>query len=406
MKKLLQINTVGNWGSTGRIAEDIGKTAQKKGWQTYIACARNIRESSSKIIRIGSSIEIFFNVIWNRIFDCDSPISKISTKKLISQIKELSPDIIHLHNTHGYYIHNHTLLNFLAEYNRPIVWTIHDCWIMTGHCAYFSYEGCNKWQTLCKNCPQKHKYPASFLLDNSTKNHIQKIKDINNIKNLTLVSISNWIKGLIEESNLKNIQIKTIRNGIDINTFKPTNLPVREKYAIPAKKIILFVASVWSMEKGFFHIPPIAEKLKGDFVCVVVGVNKKQKEYLSKHNIIGISRTENVSELAGLYSEAFLLINPTLQEGLSMVNMESIACGTPTITYDSGGTKETIINEYVGSVIPQNDMDALLESVEKFSHVDPKFTQNICREVAKKYFDKENIWEEYISLYEELLSKK
>ena len=226
-----------------------------------------------------------------------------------------------------------------------------------------------------------------------------------NIKKFSFVSISNWIKGLIKESNLKNMPIRTIRNGIDINTFKPTILPIREKYKIPAKKILLFVASIWTIEKGFFHIEKIAKILKDDYVCVVVGVNKKQKEYLSKYNIIGINRTENTQELASLYTEAFLLINPTLQEGLSMVNMESIACGTPVITYNSGGTKETIINEHVGSVIQQNDMDALLKNIDKFLHVDPVYTKKICREVAEKYFDKENIWEKYVSLYEEFLSK-
>ncbi len=404
--KLFQVNTVGNWGSTGRIAEEIGKVAQTYGWESYIACARNIRESSSKIIKIANKFEIYFNVLWYRIFDNDSPISILSTKRLISKIEKISPDIIHLHNTHGYYIHNKTFLKFLAEYNRPVVWTTHDCWIMTGHCSHFSYAGCNKWQTLCKNCPQKRKYPASYFLDNSTNNHIQKIKYINNIKKLTLVSISNWIKDLIKESNLKNIPIKTIRNGIDINTFKPIILPIRKKYKIPSKKILLFVASVWTIEKGFFHIQKIAESVGDDYVCVVVGVNNKQKEYLSKYNIIGINRTENTEELASLYTEAFLLINPTLQEGLSMVNMESIACGTPVITYDSGGTKETIINENVGSVIQQGDMNALIENIKLFSHMDPKTIQKNCRDIAEKYFDKKNIWKEYMELYEKLLSAK
>ena len=405
--KLLQINTVGNWGSTGRIAEEIGKVAQTYGWESYIACARNIRESSSEIIRIGSSLGIYFNVIWNRIFDCDSPISKIATKKLISKIKEISPDVIHLHNTHGYYIHNYTLLKFLVEYNRPVVWTLHDCWVLTGHCCYFEQIKCERWKTRCGDCPLKRDYPRSYVFDNSRKNHIKKTHFITNIKKLTFITCSQWLANLVQQSNLKKINTIVINNGIDIDTFKPVSIDLSAKFGYyKNKKTILSVASVWTKEKGFYHLLQIRKILDDKYQMIVVGVSEKQKILLNQHGIIGIPRTENIEELVALYSFADIFINPTLIDNYPTVNLESIACGTPVITYDSGGAKETIINENVGSVIQQGDMDALLESIEKFSYADPLLTQKNCREVAEKYFNKENIWEKYTSLYEELLSRK
>ena len=339
---LLQINTVGNIGSTGRIAEQIGVEAIRNGWKSHIACARSA-QSKSEIIRIGSKWHRYPNVLWTRIFDSDSPLAKISTLKLTNDIKKLSPDIIHLHNIHGYYLHTPTLLEFLGEYNRPVVWTLHDCWPFTGHCAYFDFCGCEKWKTLCSNCPQKNKYPASWVFDSSSKNHIEKTAIISKIKNLTFVPVSKWIESIALESKVKFKNIQTIRNGIDIGVFQPS-----QKLAAYSINNVLFAANKWEPRKGLNFIPKIAERLGSDYKLTVIGVDRQQKKYLEGKGIIAQKLTNNIKQLRDIYSQAAVFVNPTLEDNLPTVNMEAIACGTPVVAFASGGTPETVPNEKVG----------------------------------------------------------
>ncbi len=401
--RLFQINTTGNWGSTGRIAEQLGQTVIADGWKSVIACARNIRQSSSDIYKICGMKTVYANVLWQRIFDCDSPFSIIATRKLISEIQKQDPDVIHLHNLHGYYLNANLLLDFLAEYNKPVVWTLHDCWILTGHCCHFLLADCQKWQRQCGRCPQKKVYPSSYVFDNSAKNHKEKIQRILAIKKLHFVAISDWIKSLISQSPLKCVPTTTIRNGVDLAVFKPmSDFPV-EKYGIGAKKVVLFVSSVWSKEKGFDFIPKIANALGPEFDCVVVGASDAQIKSLSKYGVYAIKRTENTQELAKLYSYASVVANPTLQEGLSMVNIEAICCGTPVITFDSGGTRETIVNEKNGAVVACGDVSAMVEKIKEYASKDKKYFYEDYIESAKTHFDKNIAWNKYLELYNALI---
>lgn len=393
---LLQINTVGNIGSTGRIAEQIGLEAMRNGWESYIACARSA-QSKSEIIRIGSKWHIYPNVLWTRIFDSDSPLAKISTLKLTNDIKKLSPDIIHLHNIHGYYLHTPTLLEFLGGYNKPVVWTLHDCWPFTGHCAYFDFCGCEKWKTLCSNCPQKNKYPASWVFDSSSKNHIEKTAIISKIKNLTFVPVSKWIESIALESKVKFKNIQTIRNGIDIGVFQPS-----QKLAANSINNVLFAANKWEPRKGLNFIPKIAERLGSDYKLTVIGVDRQQKKYLEGKGIIAQKRTNNIKQLRDIYSQASVFANPTLEETLSLVNMEAIACGTPVVTFASGGTPETVPNEKVGAVVKRGDIDAMVSQIKKFSALDKSEISKICRQTAIDNFDAKTAFKKYIDLYESL----
>ncbi|MBE6411874.1 MAG: glycosyltransferase [Opitutales bacterium] len=401
--KILQINSVGNSGSTGRIAEQIGLEIIKNGGESYIACARNISTSQSNLIKIGTKLHVYLNVLWFRIFGTDGPFSILPTKKLIKQIKEINPDIIHLHNTHGYYLNNSILLKFLAEYNKPVVWTIHSCWIFTGHCTHFDFVRCDKWKTSCSNCPQLRYYPKTYFFDRSTEIHKSKRSAILKIKNLTFTPVSDWLAGLIKESAYSNYKTIAVRNGLALDMFKPTAPNIILKYNIPAKKIVLFVASPWTQRKGFHYIPNIQKKLGDDFVCVVVGVNSKQKEFLKKYNIIAIERTENVRELCELYTIASVFANPTLEEALSMVNLEALACGTPVVTFNSGGTKETITNTEIGSVIEHNE-DIMCQEIIRFSNIDKKLISKKCRQSVEENFDKNHVWQKYINIYKNILN--
>ena len=393
---ILQINTVGNIGSTGRIAEQIGIEAMRNGWESYIACAR-AAQSKSKIIRIGSKWHRYPNVLWTRIFDSDSPLAKISTLKLTNDIKKLSPDIIHLHNIHGYYLHTPTLLEFLGEYNKPVVWTLHDCWPFTGHCAHFDFFGCKKWKTLCSDCPQKNKYPASWVFDSSSKNHIEKTAIISKIKKLTFVPVSKWTESIALESKVKFKNIQTIRNGIDIGVFQPS-----QKLAANSINNVLFAANKWEPQKGLNFIPKIAERLGSDYKLTVIGVDRQQKKYLEGKGIIAQKRTNNIKQLRDIYSQASVFANPTLEETLSLVNMEAIACGTPVVTFASGGTPETVPNEKVGAVVKRGDIDAMVSQIKKFAALDKSEISKICRQTAIDNFDAKAAFKKYIDLYESL----
>lgn len=398
MKKILQINTVGNCGSTGRIAEQIGIAAQNAGFESFIACGRRIKPSRSHIVQIGREWHTYPNVAWTRIFDSDSPLAKISTLKFIEKIREISPDIIHLHNLHGYYLHVPTLLKFLGEYNRPTVWTLHDCWPLTGHCYHFDFIRCEKWKTLCGNCPQKKIYPASLVFDRSQKNHEEKIGLISKIQNLTFVAVSQWLASVVRQSRVGNKNIAVIRNGIDLNTFYPTQNSARE--ASPKRKKGLFVASSWTKRKGFFLIPEIAKSLE-NIDCTVVGVTEKQRKFLRQYGIKAITKTESTTELRGLYSDANVFINPTLEETLSMVNIEATACGTAVVTFNSGGTRETVGNS-TGIIVKRGDISALCRAAEKIAQEKSSKTIEKCVSFVQENFSAQSSFQKYVDLYKTL----
>lgn len=221
MPTLLQINVVVNWGSTGRIAEEIGQVAMAAGWRSVIAYGRGNPTSKSELIRIGSNMDMYLHGIESRLFDNHGLASRKATRVFIEQIKALKPDVIHLHNIHGYYINYKLLFNYLAESKIPVVWTLHDCWSFTGHCAYFTFAKCDKWKTECYNCKLKKSYPFSLLFDCSKSNYVEKKQCFTTIGNLTMVPVSEWLAGLVKHSFFKGKRIECIHNGVDTHVFAP-----------------------------------------------------------------------------------------------------------------------------------------------------------------------------------------
>lgn len=403
MKTLLQVNTVGNCGSTGKIAESIGVAAQNLGWKAISAFGRKERISRLKKAKLASNAEIFANVAWTRFFDSDSPFSKLATKRLISLIKSEKPDIIHLHNLHGYYLNCPDFFEFLMKIDTPIVWTLHDCWSFTGHCAHF--DDCKKWQTLCHNCPKKHDYPKSLLFDNSKNNFLCKKRFAQNAKNLTMVPVSHWLDNLLKKSIFSNRESVVIHNGINTKIFAPQTdfKDIKAKFSLPDKKIVLGVANVWSQSKGYNDFIKLAQRLN-DAQIVLVGVNKSQKSELAKHNIIGIERTENQAELAKLYSLSHIFINPTYNDNYPTVNLESIACKTPVITYNTGGSPESVSPD-VGEVVEKGNIENIVVAINKFLAIEKSNYAEACRKKALAEFDEKDRFLDYIKLYETLLGK-
>lgn len=405
MKKLLQINSVVNSGSTGRIAEEIGIEAMKNGWKSYIAYGRSALPSKSETIKIGNDWDIKWHGLQTRLFDRHGLASKKATKKLVEKIKEIKPDIIHLHNLHGYYLNIEILFNYLAKTDIPIVWTLHDCWPMTGHCAYFSFIGCEKWKTQCEYCPQKRRYPACYIIDRSYKNYQLKRRLFTCVRKMTLVPVSNWLADIVKDSFLKYYQKKVIHNGVDTTVFWPRiSGEIRDKYKIRDKFVLLGVANVWDQRKGLIDFLRLSRLLKDDEMIILVGLTNQQINNLPS-NILGIRRTENVHQLAELYSLADLFVNPTREDNFPSTNLEALACGTPVVTSRTGGSPEALTPE-TGFVVEQGDLAGIRKAIDAIKIKGKSYYSEACRERAVKIFNKNDRYAEYIQLYEQMLEKK
>lgn len=406
MKKLLQINSVVNYGSTGKIVEEIGESAITFGWESYIAFGRNDRESASHKIKIGDKWNIIHHGMESRLLDNHGLASYKSTKAFIEEVRKIQPGVIHLHNLHGYYLNIEVLFDYLAATDIPVVWTFHDCWPITGHCAHFTFAECEKWETECFQCPQKREYPASFLLDQSRRNFQLKRKLFTSVKNMTIVTVSDWLNGIVKRSFLKDYPVITIHNGINTEIFKPA-VPsdvianIKKKYGIPPKFIILGVSSVWAKRKGLADFIELSGHLLDDSVVVLVGLTQKQIKGLPG-NIIGIPRTENVQELASLYSAADVLVNPTWEDNFPTTNLEALGCGTPIVTYNTGGSIEAVSPD-TGFIVEQGDICGLLTTINEVRDKGKAKYNQACRQRALDYYRKEDRYAEYLELYEKWL---
>lgn len=402
MPKLLQINSAVNSGSTGRISEEIGQTALAAGWESYIAFGRDERPSQSALIRIGNSMDIYMHGLETRLFDRHGLGSKYATKELIDHIEIIKPSIIHMHNIHGYYINIEILFKYLQYAKIPVVWTLHDCWPITGHCSHFSLLGCEKWKTQCFSCPQKKNYPNCWLIDRSEKNFDLKKKLFTSLPNITLAPVSNWLSGILKESFLHGYPIKVINNGINTKVFKP--LPdgdFRIKHNFENKFILLGVASIWSARKGLNDFVTLSRLLNTDYQIVLVGLTRKQIEQLP-HNILGIKRTESVEELAVVYAASDVFVNPTYEDNFPTTNLESLACGTPVITYKTGGSPEAI-DELTGVAVEKGNIGKLIDAVNHIKEKGKQSYTEACVNRANRLYKKEDRYREYIDLYESLL---
>lgn len=401
--KIFQINTTVNSGSTGKIAEEIGKLMISRGHNSYIAYGRKDRPSESQKIKVGNKFGQAFHLINTRLFDRHGLSSSFATEHLIKEIKKINPDIIHLHNLHGYYINYSILFKYLKGFEKPVVWTLHDCWAFTGHCTYFDKSNCDKWKSECNKCPQKNYYPASIWIDRSKKNYYVKRSLFTEIEKMIIIVPSLWLARHVSNSFLNKHKVYTIYNGIDLNSF-PGNSDhhiILKKYGLNDKEYILGVANKWDKRKGMKDFLSLRNKISDKINIVLVGL---ESEHLSglPAGVIGIRRTENVSELSALYSSAKVFINPSYIDNLPTTNIEALACGIPVITYDTGGSKETI-DENTGVVVEKGNTEELLKAVEKIISEGKEKYLKVCRERAEKYFNKDIQYLEYIKRYNQLL---
>lgn len=396
MPKLLQINVTANWGSTGRIAEDIGNLVIENGWDSWIAYGRGNPQSRSKLIRIGNDCDMKIHAIESRLFDNHGLASKSVTKNFISEIEKINPDIIHLHNIHGYYLNYPILFDYLKKWGGPVVWTLHDCWPFTGHCAYYDFIGCDKWKSQCGKCQLLNQYPRSLFIDRSYKNFKFKKETFRGLKNLTLVPVSDWLNHQLSESFMSEYNSVTIHNGIDIDVFKPKNIIKNNS----DKKIILGVASVWDRRKGLDEFIKLRKILPHEYLIILVGLTLDQISSLPE-GITGIRRTDGIDEMVNLYNMADVFVNPTLEDNFPTTNLEALACGIPVITYNTGGSPEAIDKD-TGCVVEYRNINQLSEVIQNVCE-EHSFSKESCRMRAVSMYDKKNAYEKYIQLYKSVL---
>jgi len=400
--KVLQINSVCGVGSTGRIATDIASKLRENNIESYIAYGRKTSIDNDHTLRIGTKLDCYVHAGLTRLFDTHALLgSRKATNNFIEQIKKIDPDVIHLHNIHGYYINVKILFDYLKKSGKPVVWTLHDCWSFTGHCAYFSYAQCDKWMDECHKGPQKKSYPASVFLDNSKRNYHIKRELFTSLENMTIVIPSHWLADLVEQSFLSRYPVKIINNGIDTDVFKPVaGESVLEKYKIGHKFIILGVANIWDQRKGLNHFIELSEIIDDDCVIVLVGLNNKQMAELPP-NIIGIKRTSNINELTQIYSIADVFVNPTLEDNFPAVNLEALACGTPVITFNTGGSPEAV-DANCGYVAERGSIFEIKKYIDIAKSHGKDYYSEKCVKRVKDNFDKNDRFDEYIELYRRL----
>jgi len=384
-KKILFINSVCGFGSTGRIVADLSKISD---YETLVCYGRKSDLANVNSFKFANFFDNALGAIQTILFDNNLNICTNATKRLIKKIKEFNPDIIHLHNVHGYYINVEMLFSFLKEYNKPVVWTLHDCWSLTGYCPHFEYMQCEQYKKICQNCPYGFAYPFSLFKQNVKNDFLKKKELFNSIDKLNIVTPSKWLSDIIDVSYLKNKNHLVINNGIKLENFNGDKSK-NDKFTV------LAVSSVWTKQKGIDELNKIIPLLDNNIDVVVVGANSNKVNAQKC-----IERTENRDELVNLYSSSHLLINPTLEDNFPTVNIEALACGIPIVTYKTGGSPE-VVNKKTGVVIEKGNYQEMVDCINNL-YKDYYFKKEDCIKEAQKY-DYSIMLNRYKELYESLL---
>lgn len=400
--RVFQLNTYCGVKSTGRIALDIARLVEADGGECRIGYGVPgiAPEAQPYACRVGAPWERKLHGAMRKLLDAEGYGSVLGTRRLIRDMERFDPDIIHLHNLHGCYLNLPMIFRALHRMHKPVLWTLHDCWPFTGHCAYFDYCGCDSWQTACKSCPQQRSYPICIGLDGSARNYRMKKRLFAPLEHLTFVAPCEWMKQPLSHSFLQNKPVRVIYNGINRSAFRPVQSDLRRRYGLESTRVVLAVASEWDERKGLNFLVEAARRMGEGYRFVAIGVNEKQLRELPK-GMIGIPHTESLTELAGWYTTADCLANPTMEDNMPMVNLEALACGTPVAVFRTGGCPEAVTPE-CGVVVPKADVEALCGAIQTLCNEKAFGTQACLRRAAA--FDAQNTFRAYVTLYKELLS--
>ena len=395
LMRIAFINTYAN-GSTGRIVDSLKEICAKAGHEVISYYGRGYCSTPQNSEKHMSTVGHYADAILTRVFDTHGLNNKRNTRKLISSLRTFKPDIVHIHNLHGYWINYPMLFRYVNRNNIKVVWTLHDCWSFTGHCTHFDYIKCNKWQNLCHHCEQKTEYPKSLICDRSRKNYLDKKKAFTLLdkQNMHIVTPSQWLADNVKQSFLSKYPVSVINNGIDLNVFKPQKSTKREQYGIEERFVVLGVASYWNERKGLKYILEVAQR-KPEWIFVIIGdLGQSQGETIEADNLVFVPRTESVNDLAEWYSTADVYVNPTLEDTYPTTNLEAIACGTPVVTFPTGGSVEIVQVTNFGTVCKDKTAKALSDAIEYV----------ICQKKEAQNYDTNLLdcstkFNEYLTLY-------
>ena len=395
--KVAFINSVAGFGSTGRLVSTLSMMDEVDGKVYY---GRKKDSSNAISMRFTGDIGNVTHAVGTYFFDDHGFHNAMETKRMLKDLDEFNPDIVHLHNLHGYYVHVGVLFDYLKRKNKKVIWTLHDCWSFTGHCAHYDGIGCDKWKDKCYDCPITNEYPFSWNKHNVTKNYERKKEVFTSIKdNLAIVTPSYWLEEQVKQSFLKECNVMTIHNGINLNDFKYTESSFRKKYHLEDSFIVLAVASVWDTTKGIEDLKELANSLPENIKIVVVG-GTLSSNTTSIENALCIPRTNTVKELCEIYSASDAFINLTKQDTFPTVNIEALACGLPVITYKTGGSPE-ILTDKTGIVVEKNNIEKMKEVLIELAK-NNSFKKEDCIEIASHY-SLDKMYESYLGLYKKVM---
>ena len=394
--KIVQINATCGVGSTGKICVGISQVLVDKNVENYILYSSK-SNGYEHGIKCSSDFYIKRQALKSRVFGNNGLNSKVATRTIIRELERIKPDIVHLHNIHGHDCNLEMLFEYFQKNSTKIVWTFHDCWAFTGYCAHYTMKKCYRWQTQCERCVQKCEYSCFF---DRSRYLFEKKKELFSGLDLTIVAPSQWLAGEVKKSFLRDYPIRVINNGIDLNVFRPAESEFRSKYGLENKKIVLGVSFGWDERKGLDVFVDLSKRLSDDYKIVLVGTNATTDKLLTE-SILSIHRTNNQQELAEIYSASDVFINPTREENYPTVNMEALACGTPVLTFRTGGSPE-ILDETCGFVVNCDDVDSLEKAIVRICTEKP-YTKEACVKKAQS-FDKNERFKEYTELYERVIA--
>ena len=400
--KILHINTSYGTFSTGTIMKNIHKCAEAAGFDSYIAFQKGEGELGSHSIEIGNYWDYKTHALLVRIAGKQAYYSRCSTSRFLKRVDEIKPDIVHFHNVHNNYLNLNMLLQYLAKNRIKTVITMHDCWLFTGGCFHYASVGCEKWKTGCGNCPKRYQDSPAYLYDASASILKDRKKYLGAIEGLTLVGCSEWIANECKQSVLKDKNIICIHNGFDIKRFKPTPSNLRERLGLMGKYVILGPAGKWLLDINKPTLDYFINKLPHDSVLLLFGSNGKEPVLNEKVMMYGY--TKNTEELVQLYSMADVMINVSREDTLSSLNLECQACGTPVVTYDATGSKETV-DGVSGFAVETGNYEQLYVAYEKVRAITKSDLTDGCRNWIVENFDSNKNYQKYIELYNAMTGK-
>lgn len=402
---ILQIEASYGLGSTGIITLDLKKQIEKEGWECYVASPliREDLRNDPYVYKVGNWFDHKLHAVLSRLYGKQAYYSHIPTLRLIQFIKRINPDVIQFHDLHSNYINLNLLLKYIAKTDIHLVVTLHDCWFFTGGCFHYTSVGCDRWQHECGECPKRYMDTTAYLGDRSKQILNDRVKFFNNIKNLTVVGVSDWIANEFRKSRIKAQRVLTIHNGIDLNTFKPIEFDFKKRLGIEDKFVILGPASKWLQSINKDTLEYFIEKMPTNTVLLLFGCSEKKEDL--PDNVIQIAFTRNRVELAGLYSSADVFVNCSREDSLSLINIEAQACGTPVVTYYNTGLKETVSGHY-GESIPNGDYKLLFSKTMDLIELSRKDKTTACsvRNWIKQQFDVRSQYNQYVEMYNNLLT--